>query len=258
MLLGGNVLIWAVQQAQLQRTAWASVIVLVSAIVVLLALSARAWFDPASTLRQRWPLDRFADAYLWRAAAPVALLVTLGCLAVAVHSDGNARPLPYVPLLNPTDLSVALGLAACALWLMRLRQSTLAVPVAGAPPTPAIGVGGNCFVAINTVWLRVAHQFAGVPWNAERLFESFLVQAGYSILWTLIALGLMIVAHRRQAPGVDGRRRAVGRDGAQAVPDRLVQSRWLRAHRGVHRRGRADAGGGLLRTHATAGGSQQT
>ena len=38
-----------------------------------------------------------------------------------------------------------------------------------------------------------------VPWNAERLFESFLVQAGYSILWTLIALGLMIVAYRRQA-----------------------------------------------------------
>ncbi len=54
------------------------------------------------------------------------------------------------------------------------------------------------FVAINTVWLRVAHQFAGVPWNAHSLFESFLVQAGYSILWTLIALGLMVLAHRRQ------------------------------------------------------------
>ena len=55
------------------------------------------------------------------------------------------------------------------------------------------------FVAVNTVWLRVAHHYAAVPWDAERLFESFLVQAGYSILWTLLALGLMLVAHRRHA-----------------------------------------------------------
>lgn len=198
VLLGGNVLVWAVQQAQLQRTAWASVILLVSAIVVLLALSMRAWFDPASAPRLRWPLDRFAEAYLWRAALPVALLVALGCLAVAIHSDGNARPLPYVPLLNPTDLSVALGLAACALWLMRLRQSTLAIPALARHPRLPLALVAIAFVAINTVWLRVAHQFAGVPWNAERLFESFLVQAGYSILWTLISLGLMIVAYRRQ------------------------------------------------------------
>ena len=55
------------------------------------------------------------------------------------------------------------------------------------------------FVALNTVWLRVAHHYAAVPWDAGRLFESFLVQAGYSILWTLLALGLMLVAHRRHA-----------------------------------------------------------
>jgi len=29
------------------------------------------------------------------------------------------------------------------------------------------------------------------------MFDSFLVQAGYSILWTLLALGLMLLAHRR-------------------------------------------------------------
>jgi uncharacterized membrane protein len=63
----------------------------------------------------------------------------------------------------------------------------------------ALVLCGLGFVAVNTVWLRVAHHYAGVPWNAERLFESFLVQAGYSILWTLLALGLMLVAHRRHA-----------------------------------------------------------
>jgi uncharacterized membrane protein len=36
-----------------------------------------------------------------------------------------------------------------------------------------------------------------VPWDADSLFASFLVQAGYSILWTLLALGLMVGANRR-------------------------------------------------------------
>ena len=118
---------------------------------------------------------------------------------MAVYSSGNARPLPYVPLLNPTDLAVGLALAACALWLMRLRASALQVPlwVRGYQPVGVLAAIG--FVAINTVWLRVAHHFAGVPWDAGALFSSFLVQAGYSILWTLIALALMVTAHRRAA-----------------------------------------------------------
>ncbi|MES2880386.1 MAG: DUF2339 domain-containing protein [Pseudomonadota bacterium] len=199
LLLAGNLLLWAVQRAELHHTSWASVILLVAGIGVLLAMSPKSWFDPDSNARTRWPLDRFATAYLWRALAPVAVMVALGCLAVAVHSNGNARPLPYVPLLNPTDLSVALGLAACALWLMRLRQSALALPALARHARLPLVLIAIAFIAINTVWLRVAHQFAGVPWDAERLFHSFLVQAGYSILWTLIALGLMVVAHRRQA-----------------------------------------------------------
>jgi len=43
----------------------------------------------------------------------------------------------------------------------------------------------------------VAHHYAGVAWNAQTLFDSFLVQAGYSILWTLTAVVLMVGAHRR-------------------------------------------------------------
>jgi len=41
-----------------------------------------------------------------------------------------------------------------------------------------------------------------VPWRANSLYASFLVQAGYSILWTLLALGLMLVAHRRDVRAV--------------------------------------------------------
>lgn len=193
VLLAGNLLVYAVGRAHLWQTAWASVILLAAATAVLLVLSHARLYEPHS----RWPLDRFARDYLWRAAAPLAIAVALGSLLVAVHSDGNARPLPYVPLVNPTDLAVALGLGACAMWLMRLRASDLAVPATARQRAPLVVLGVIAFIGVNTVWLRVAHHFAGVPWDARALFSSFVVQAGYSILWTLIAVALMVLAHRR-------------------------------------------------------------
>lgn len=199
VLLAGNIIVWAVQRAQLQGTAWASVIFLVASVAVLLALAQPALYAPQGRLRTRWPLDRFAHAYLWRAAAPLAVLVALGALLVAVHSDGNAKPLPYVPLLNPTDITVALALAACAMWLVRVRGSGIAVPLGIMSARWTLVLAGLGFIAVNTVWLRAVHHWAGVPWDADQLFASFLVQTGYSILWTLLAMALMLVAHRRHA-----------------------------------------------------------
>ncbi len=73
----------------------------------------------------------------------------------------------------------------------------LAIPPAASDRRWLLALAAIGFVALNTVWLRVAHNHGGVAWNAQSLFASFLVQAGYSILWTLTALALMIGAHRR-------------------------------------------------------------
>jgi uncharacterized membrane protein len=197
VLLAGNLLVFAIGRAQLWRTAWATVVLLVAGSVVLLALAAACRRALEQQPARRWPLDFFLRAYTWRAAAPLAAALALGALGVAVGSSGETRPLPYVPLLNPTDLAVALALAVCALWLQRVRASRLALPEAARGSVPVAVLAGIAFVAVNTVWLRVAHHFAGVAWDAYSLFASFTVQAGYSILWTLIALALMVVAHRR-------------------------------------------------------------
>ena len=202
VLLVGNLLVWSVQQAHLRGTAWSSVIYLVASVAVLLSLTPRMLYQANSNLRRRWPLDRFALAYLWRAAVPLALGVAVGTLAVSVHSDGNARPLPYLPLLNPTDMTLALALAACALWLARIRQCDLVRSSGIHHRRWTLALAGVAFIAINTVWLRIAHQLGGVRWHAERLYASFLVQAGYSILWTLLAMGLMVFGYRRDARAV--------------------------------------------------------
>ena len=197
VLLAGNLLVFAIGRAQLWRTAWATVILLVAASVVLLLVVAACRRPLLAQPATHWPLDRFLAAYAWRAAAPVAVGLTAGALLVAVSSSGETRPLPYLPLLNPTDLAVGLALGVCAQWLLMLRASAPQVPAAVRGPVPGAVLAGVGFVAINTVWLRVAHHYAGVPWDAHSLSSSFLVQAGYSILWTLIALALMVAAHRK-------------------------------------------------------------
>jgi len=190
-LLAGNLLMYAVDTAGLWDSAWASVILLVAGSLVVLLLSRQRWFEAAAP---GWPLDRFAGAYLWLAAAPLVLALIAGALRVALTSNGDARPLPYLPLANPTDLAVALALGACALWWLRLSASTLPLPAAARDDgwTPwAIAIA---FIVLNTVWLRAAHHLFSVPWDAGALFSSFIVQAGYSILWTLLALVLMLGA----------------------------------------------------------------
>lgn len=191
----------AIDRAELWGTAWASVVMLVSVMLGLVGLV--AWAGRANQGAQRasfgWPLNPHAPAYYWLAAAPLAVLALLGAVLVALTSSGQTAPLPYVPVLNPTDLSIALALGSVWLWRRMLSQAKPAPLAARAllGPKMLMVLGAAAFVALNTVWLRIAHHFFSVPWNAESLYDSFVVQTGYSILWTLLALVIMVLAHRR-------------------------------------------------------------
>lgn len=188
----------AIDRVHLWDTAWAEVTLLFATTAMLAVLT--VWSGPAMRIAAtRWPLDRHAVAYGWQAAVPIAGLVYLGALLTALLSSGNAAPLPYLPLLNPVDLTLGLSLAGLELW----RRTVLAaVPV---PPGAAVlrstgaiaALAGLAFVMVNTVWLRIAHQMLGVAWDGNALLDSVVVQTGLAILWTSLALALMVLASRR-------------------------------------------------------------
>jgi uncharacterized membrane protein len=195
-----DALLLGIDRWDLWQASWAEASLLIALVAVLVTLTlwaGRALGEPAP--QRGWPLNRHAVDYAWIAAVPVAALLVAGALLVAVFSSGSARPLPYVPLINPADLSVALALAATALWR---RTIAVADPVpsgaAGLDTRGArAGLAGLAFVAVNTAWLRLAHHWLGVAWDADALLADSVVQTGLAILWTLVALALMIVAHRR-------------------------------------------------------------
>jgi len=197
--------LWSgIARAELWRTSWAGVVMLVSAIAVLmlLALWAGRGNRQAARAALAWPLNPHAEAYYWLAAVPLAVLVFWGTLVVAIFSPGRTEPLPYIALLNPTDLTLALALGALVFWRRVLLSAVPPPAMAGwftgqKSKGALVALALLAFVVVNTVWLRIAHHFFGVRWDAEALFGSFVVQTGYAILWTLLALSMMVLAHRR-------------------------------------------------------------
>ena len=193
--------VWnGMQAVSLAETDWSSVILLLLATFTLkfmTLLAGRANQDQRSS-EFFWPLQKTSYAYYWLAAYPLAWMLGFQTLILGLESSGLAEPWPYIPLLNPIDLSMGLALYVLHQWLRVVKTLHHGSPRLDTPLLQAgllIGLLG--FAAINTVWLRVAHQILGVDWEYFALVESWKVQTGYVILWTLMALALMLWAHHR-------------------------------------------------------------
>jgi uncharacterized membrane protein len=138
--------------------------------------------------RQFWPVSAFPRAYTYWGC--LALLIIQGLLVASLNigSDGNAAPLPYVPVLNPVDLSTAFALLAVWYWLRERGE---------ASERTIIWLGGIAFVASTIALLRAAHHLGEVPWRADTMMHSVLVQAALSVYWGLLGFGAMVAGARR-------------------------------------------------------------
>ena len=146
--------------------------------------------------RTAWPVGVHRRAYLTMGAPPLVAWTLVWSLVVGVASDGDASPLPYVPLVNPVDLTLAFIAAALMGWIAALRRD--GVDVDGQVPRPAvIGVAaGFVFLWVNAIALRALHHAFGIDWSLGALWDATIVQATLSLLWTVVALAAMVVANR--------------------------------------------------------------
>ncbi|WP_419712444.1 DUF2339 domain-containing protein [Pseudomonas sp. NFX224] len=165
---------------------WLGWAILPSLYLVLMA-APRAW---------PWPISEYSREYRVYAAAPLALLM-LGWFWLAnVFSDGLAEPLPYVPLINPLELGLLFALFGVYVW-SRSAVAQLGIRNDFAASATQLIVGISLFVFFTALVMRTAHHWSGVPYELDALLESMRVQAGLSIVWTLMALSLMIGGHLR-------------------------------------------------------------
>ncbi|MCW8276211.1 DUF2339 domain-containing protein [Pseudomonas sp. PCH199] len=165
---------------------WLGWAILPSLYLVLMA-APRAW---------PWPVSSYSREYRVYAGAPLALLMLVWFWLANAFSDGAAEPLPYVPLINPLELGLMFALFGVYVW-SRTAVTQLAAGEEFAAKAIQPIMGASLFVFFTALVMRTAHQWSGVPFELDLLLESMRVQAGLSIVWTLMALGLMIGGHLR-------------------------------------------------------------
>ncbi|VXD03659.1 conserved membrane hypothetical protein [Pseudomonas sp. 9AZ] len=145
--------------------------------------------------RWPWPVAAYPREYRVLAAAPLALMM-LGWFWLAnVVSAGDAEPLAYLPLLNPLELGLLFALGAVFAWA-RLGLAELGVESLRSQWLTQGVAGASLFALLTATVMRTAHHWGGVPYQLDALLDSMLVQAGLSIVWTLIALPLMVLGNR--------------------------------------------------------------
>ena len=140
-----------------------------------------------------WPVATQRAAYL-SAAVPVLLAVAAGAAVYAnFNHPGADTALPYIPVASFFDAAQIAVIATMIAWsrvASAFTQRDL-MPLVRAMPAVLT------FIWLSAMAMRIAHHWGGVPFDTNALLASGIAQSMLSMLWTALALALMISATRK-------------------------------------------------------------
>ncbi|HKR33325.1 MAG TPA: DUF2339 domain-containing protein [Steroidobacteraceae bacterium] len=156
-----------------------------------------AWFG-RKELRPDWPVAQHAIAYRLYASVPLAVALGVWILVINLSSSGDPSWLPYLPLLNPLDVCVALAMASLAMWWSALGpEQRTAVWDHDIRVLIAIAAA-IVFVWLNAALIRSLHHNWGAPLTAYGIAHSTFVQSALSIFWGVLGFAAMTAAARQR------------------------------------------------------------
>ena len=178
---------WQVNQLQVGRVWTISLTSFIPGALVLLAFLFKK--------RSYWPVTTFAKTYLTTTAL-VLITLQLGSVALlSLTSGGNPKPIQYIPVLNPADISMALALVIALRWLTSIRQEVDWL----RPDQWVVGIGTISVLAFfltTASIMRAVHNFGGIPWESSALASSVLIQATLSMYWAILGVSAMALGAR--------------------------------------------------------------
>ncbi|MDR2635578.1 MAG: DUF2339 domain-containing protein [Campylobacteraceae bacterium] len=135
-----------------------------------------------------FPFGRFLSGYWLIGLAPVILFLTVKLLSALYIGHGEG----YIPILNPLEEGVIFTLLVLKFYLDKTLQNRQRNIIFFAYLAFAL----VCFLEINGIILRTLSRFLDIAWSFYYLWNSEVVQSVLSIVWTLLALALIIFANR--------------------------------------------------------------
>jgi uncharacterized membrane protein len=155
-----------------------------------------AWLS-RQQLQPRWPVAAHERAYRLYACVPLVIAMAVWILGINLSSTGDSTWLPYLPLLNPLDVSVALCFASLAMWWISLDEQQRSVWQFDLRALVTI-VAGLGFLWLNAALIRSLHHNFGAPITTYGISHSTLVQASLSIFWGILGFSAMTIAARQR------------------------------------------------------------
>ncbi len=153
-----------------------------------------------------WPFSIHHQTYQQQTGVVLSLFLSLWGIK-ALISAGNPIPLPWIPLLNPLDISLGFIVLTLFKWWQSIRDYfTFTTNRINEDNTQnqfnqqqllIISIVGLIFIWLNFTLFRIAHHWFGTSYNMVALYNSGLVQAAVSILWTLFGVLLTVFANRK-------------------------------------------------------------
>lgn len=133
-----------------------------------------------------------ARTWAWIGCVPMVASLIAWFMFMSLNSSGNAAPLPYIPLINPLDITLAAVLLLLFIWHRGVNKY-LGKLQSMMPVIPSI-MG---FTLLNGVLLRTLHHWVGTPFEWASIFTNSTVQMSFTFLWGITAFALMLLAHKR-------------------------------------------------------------
>ena len=133
---------------------------------------------------------------IWGQVVLLPAFCLLLWLILSYGIAGGPAPLPYIPIINPVELSGLSVLVTLVLWVLNLQNNGFSVKY--LPEKQLFGgLAVLFFFWMNSVVARSVHFYAGIPYYPDSLFRSVVFQAAIAALWGVGALTITIWAARK-------------------------------------------------------------
>ena len=170
--------------------------VLITGLIPALLLWTLSYAPEHSPMTNQWPVNQHRTAYRIHAGVALAIYILLWLFDINITRAGDPVYIPYIPLLNPLDITSLLLFFTVAKWWRSLdtqKPAWISMHI-----KPVVVMALLFFVWMNAAVIRTLHYEFDVPLNAHSLFESTLVQTTLSIFWMLLSLAAMLYASHRK------------------------------------------------------------
>lgn len=143
-----------------------------------------------------WPVKKYKTDYLEMGLFPVVICLGIWTLSMCLN-PADPAPLPYIPIANPADLAQVFSILIILKWAVSMKKcfvkktSHMILDI-GHYLTAALA-----FLWMNSVIARCVHHWTLTPFSMDSMLGSVHFQTSISILWTIIALGSMVIAHKK-------------------------------------------------------------